>query len=96
MIEKRYLNDVVSVAKSKRGSGIRLRLRVFVYFTLAASALVVLPTYIGLLGTNESLLLLGMLIGAMTMRLSTIYRFSYLVPHLNLESVQRRLDELDT
>ncbi|GAB5415761.1 MAG: hypothetical protein Cons2KO_33640 [Congregibacter sp.] len=96
MIEKRYLRDVLSVAESKGAIGMRLRLNVVGVFVCLSVVFVFFPYYLGVFGTREYLLFGGMLIGAMTMRLSTIYRFRYLLPHLNIQSVKGRLDELDT
>ena len=96
MIEKRYLRDVLSVAESDDGKGRALRLKLIGYFAALGGAFVVLPYCLGIFRTQEYFLLGGMLVGAMTMRLSTTYRFRYLVPFIDIDSIRGRLEELDT
>lgn len=94
--ERRYLSQILLLAKSRPPSGLRTALQMIVAFALVSGSLILLPLYFGLLEYRDAYFLGGFVLGAIAMRLSTTYRFRYAAPHLDTESVRARIDELET
>lgn len=96
MSESRYLEEVLKMADAYDKYARRTLFKILMWAVAAFVGVVALPTRLGLLGSNEYFLMSGLIAGVLIMRLSSTYRFKYIVPHLNLQSIRSHLDQSGT